>query len=101
MKHIIILKGGDSLTGEINTTSFTIETSYATLKFTIDKIVHIHFKNPPQFLNDEIVLKTTDKLKGDITTDNISITTESSGENIIIHRDKIHTIMFLDGSHAN
>jgi len=91
-KHIIILKGGDSLTGEIKTKQFTIKTSYATLHFTIDKLVHIHFKNPPQFLSDELVLTTTDRLKGDITTDNVSITLETSGENVKINKDKIHTI---------
>ena len=98
MKHIIILKGGDSLTGEITTKNFTIKTSYATLSFTIDKIAHIHFKNLPQFPNDEMVLRTTDKLKGEITNINVSITLESSGQTAVIDKNKIHTIMFLGGN---
>ncbi len=94
-KHIIILKDGESLTGEIMNKSFVIRTSYAELNFTIDKIANIHFKNPPQYLNDEMVLITVDKLKGDIITDPVNIILEASGESIKIEKDKIHTIIFL------
>lgn len=96
LKNIIILRDGSSLTGEVKDKKITIKTSFGLLSFDKGEIVHIHFKNPPQFLNDELLLKTSDKLKGEITNKLISFKLESSKENLKLEKDKIHTIMFLD-----
>lgn len=96
LTHVIIMKNGDSLNGEVQNPEISIKTSYADLSFSIDKIVHIHFKNSPEFPNDEMMLKTTDLLKGEITTNEIIIKIEASGQIIKVGKDKIHTIIFLD-----
>lgn len=96
IKHIIILRDGASLTGKVMDKKISIKTTFGVLDFDIRKIVHIHFKNPPQFLSDEMLLKTTDKLKGEITDSSISFKLEASKETLKIEKDKIHTIIFLD-----
>lgn len=64
MTHIIILRNGETLTGQVTTREFSIKTSYAELTFKKSEIVHIHFENPPQFTQDEMLLLASDVLSG-------------------------------------
>ena len=93
---IVILRDGAALSGKVITESFSINTSYATLDFPRKHIIHIHFKNPPQFNRDEVYLNTMDKIKGELTLDSISFRISSTGQKINIKTNKIHTIMFLE-----
>ena len=96
MKHIIILKNADTLSGQVTEKEFVIKTGYAELTFNVNQIVHIHFKIPPQSLQDEMLLMTGDTLKGIVSPDFISLKPESSIKVIEIEKEDIHTIMFLD-----
>jgi hypothetical protein len=96
MKHIVILKNADTLSGQVVEKEFVIKTGYAELTFDVNQIVHIHFKIPPQSLQDEMLLRTGDTLKGIISPDVISLKLESSSHMIEIEKEDIHTIMFLD-----
>ncbi len=96
MKHIIILKNGETLSGQVTNREFSIKTSYAELKFKRNEIVHIHFENIPQFTQDEMLLLASDVLMGVVSPATITIKLESSGQTVKLGKDKIHTIMFLD-----
>jgi len=96
MTHIIILRNGETLTGQVTTREFAIKTSYAELTFKKHEIVRIHFENPPQFTQDELLLLTSDVLKGIVSPATITIKLETSGQTIKLSKDKIHTVMFLD-----
>lgn len=93
---VVILRDGGALSGEVLTKSFTIKTSYADLIIERDKIVHIHFKNLPQFPSDEVYLTSADKIKGNLSSNEVSFKIGATAQIINIETDKIHTIMFLD-----
>lgn len=96
MTHIIILRNGETLTGQVTTREFSIKTSYAELTFKKSEIVHIHFENPPQFTQDEMLLLASDVLKGVVSPATVTIKLGSSGQTVKLSKDKIHTVMFLD-----
>jgi len=86
----------ETLTGQVTTRDFSIKTSYAEMKFKRSEIVHIHFENPPQFTQDEMLLLASDVLKGVVSPATVTIRLETSGQTVKLSKDKIHTIMFLD-----
>lgn len=92
---VMILKNGESLSGEVLKETFTIQTSYANLTIENDKISHIHFENPPQFPTDEVYLNTMDRIKGKLSQSDVSFKIGATGQIVDIEDDKIHTIMFL------
>ena len=96
MKHIVILRNADTLSGQVIEKEFIMKTGYAELTFNVNQIVHIHFKIPPQSLQDEMLLLTGDTLKGVVSPDVIGLKLESSSQVIEIEKEDIHTIMFLD-----
>jgi hypothetical protein len=53
-----------SLLGQVIEKEYSLKTSYAELKFSRSQIVHIHFENPPQLPQDEMLLLTGDTPKG-------------------------------------
>jgi|WetSurMetagenome_2_1015567.scaffolds.fasta_scaffold1033243_1 hypothetical protein len=96
MKHIVILRNSDILTGQIIEKELSIKTSYAELIFNTDQVVHVHFKVLPQTLQDEMLLLTGDTLKGIVAPETFGLKLESSDQIIEIEKEDIHTIMFLD-----
>jgi hypothetical protein len=98
MKHIVVLKNTDVLLGQVIEKEFSIKTSYAELKFSRNQVVHIHFKNPPQLLQDEMLLLTGDTLRGIVSPRTISLKLESNGQVIKFNKKDLHTIMFLDST---
>jgi hypothetical protein len=99
VKHVVVLKNTDVLLGQVIEKEYSIKTSYANLKFSRNQIVHIHFENPPQLPQDEMLLLTGDTLKGIIVSPRtISLKLESNGQVIKFNKKDLHTIMFLDST---
>lgn len=92
---VIILKNGESLSGEVMKETFTIQTSYANLTIEKDKISHIHYENLPQFPSDEVYLNTMDRIKGKLSQSPVSFKIGATGQIVELEDYKIHTIMFL------
>ncbi len=92
VKDMIIGRKGDSLTGKVLNREFSIKSVFGAVKIKTGDITWIHFKNPPRFKEDEIWLKTGDRLSGQIKQNHIEFKSET-GQTLKISRNSIHTVI--------
>jgi len=98
-KDLMILRDGQALSGKVLKNEFKVKTSFGDVSVNKDDIVHIHLMHqdgtgfPP---TDEIKTRGGDDIKGHLVkTMTISFVLAANNQTERIHRDKIHTIMFL------
>ena len=98
-KDQIILRDGQAASGKVIENEFTIKTSFGTITVKKNKIIHIHFMKPDGSgfpPSDQIKTIENDDLNGKIIKPKtISFVLATNGQTVKIHRDKIHTLMFL------
>jgi hypothetical protein len=92
LHDIVIGRRGDSLTGRVLDREFPVTSVFGPIKVKTRDIALIHFKNPPQFQQDEICLKNGDKLSGTIKKQSVHFK-PTQGPALNIPRDSIHTLM--------
>lgn len=90
----IQMKNGDKVSGLIQNDALTIKTSYASLKFSPDKLTSVEFEGAGANL-DKVVLRVGDKLSGVLETPKITIKLTAGGD-AEIDKDKIKLIRFRD-----
>jgi hypothetical protein len=88
----IILKNGDTLSGQILTAVFTLTTFYGTLNFEADKIQQINIQGDGEEV-DFVMLKTGDRLSGTIEESLIRIKIDS-GKEVVVSKEKIKDVLF-------
>ena len=88
----ILLKNGDTISGQVKTEAFRLRTSYGDLKFHTPQIAHIDFEGGGQNM-DVIVLKIGDKLSGVIEAPIITLLMRS-GTEVNLDKGKIKRITF-------
>jgi hypothetical protein len=95
VNDIVILKNGDSVSGEVQNKVFTINTpTLGKLKIPTKNIHHIHFKGS-QFAADVIEMGPVDMFQGQIEGKTVSLKMKATGETSSLDMTTIHTIMFL------
>ncbi len=92
MKDFIIGRHGDFISGKVLDKTFKIATVFGNVKIPAGKVLWVHFKNPPQFEQDEIWLKNGDKLSGKIKLTHVNFKLETGGR-VKIPKAAIHTII--------
>ncbi len=91
MTDYIFGRRGDFIAGKVLDKTFEITAVFGNVKIEARKITWIHFKNPPQFLHDEIWLKNGDQLTGKIKLSHVNFKLEADGT-LKIPKARIHTI---------
>lgn len=91
-KDRVVLKNGDTVSGEIVTGTFTVQTSYATLEFAAKDIAVIELEGGGQNV-DGIVLRNNDRLSGVIRPESVTIKLDT-GQTTEISMDKVKEIHF-------
>jgi hypothetical protein len=86
------LKNGDTLSGRVLTSSFTLKTSYATLSFKVEEISQITIEGGGSNV-DVVVLRIGDRLSGMLQEKIVRIKLPS-GAQLNVERDKIKEISF-------
>lgn len=94
----IVLKDGTSINGEVLTKEFVLKTKFGKLKFKKSDILTVHYKNPPQFLSDEVRLSAGTRLEGDLQPAVLDIRIEDLDQVVQIDKKDIHTLVFFTGS---
>lgn len=97
----IVLKDGTSINGEILTKEFVLKTKFGQLKFKKSDILTAHYKNPPQFLSDEVQISAGTRLEGDLLPAVLDIRIEDLDQVVQINKSDIHTLVFFTGSRRN
>ena len=93
MADRLMLKNGDTVTGEIKTDEFVIGTSYGSMTFSTTDIRSIVLEGSGQNI-DTLVLRNGDKLSGVVNPTIIEIEL-ASGELVEIDKDKIQEVLIL------
>jgi hypothetical protein len=75
----IILKNGDSLSGQLQTKVFTLKTSYGTFNFEASRIAYIDFDTKGKSV-DVVMLKIGDRLSGAVDVKSVKFLLRSGGE---------------------
>lgn len=89
---IVLLKNGDTISGEIKNSILKLRTSYGLLNFKIPQISYIEFEGGGQNI-DVIVLRIGDKLSGVVEEQMINVVM-SSGTELSLDKEKIKRISF-------
>ena len=95
---LVMFKDGTSINGLVNVKQFTIKTKYGTLKLKKKDIFTIHYKNPPQFLVDEMQLGAGTRLEGEILPSIIPIRPEGFNQTLNVSKNDIGTLVFYTGA---
>lgn len=95
-RDLIVGRRGDSLLGEVLERSFSIRTAFGHIRVETKKIAWVHLKDAPVLIEDEIWLKTGDRLTGDVEPRTIRFRTVA-GEMLAVPRDAIHSIVIGAG----
>ena len=89
----VLLKNGDTVSGQVLTKAFKMRTSYATLSFETPQIGYIDFEGKGQ--NAAVMgLRIGDTLSGILEAETIKLLMRSGAE-LSLHRDTIRTINFI------
>jgi len=88
----VVLKNGDTISGQIKNGAFTLRTFYGIIKFDTERIQNINFEVGGQNI-DVVILRIGDKLSGVIQENNVVILTRSGAE-IALEKDKVKDINF-------
>ena len=92
ISDMIIGRQGESIKGRVLDKSFDISSVFGDIAVKTGSITWIHFMNPPNFEQDEIRLKNSDRLTGKIRQDVVQFRLED-GTRKEIPRDAIHTVI--------
>jgi hypothetical protein len=98
-RDLIVGRRGDSLLGEVQERAFTIRAAFGPIRVETRRITWIHLKDAPDLAQDEIWLKTGDRLTGAVEPRTIRFRTVG-GETMKVPRDAIHSIVIGAGFNA-
>ena len=100
MRHdLIVGRRGDSLHGEVQEKSFSIRAAFGRMRVETKRITWVHLKDEPDVAQDEIWLKTGDRLSGAVEQRSIRFKT-MAGEVMNVPRAAIHSILIGAGFSA-
>jgi len=98
-KDLLILRDGSSIPGKVLKNDFRIKTSYADIKVKKELMVHLYFSRPDGSgfpTADEIKTNTGDEIRGTLVqTQTISFVRAADNQTERVHRDDIHSLLFL------
>lgn len=89
----ILLKNGDTISGQIMTKAFKLRTSYSTLKFRTPQIGYLDFEGAGKS-KDVMGLRTGDKLSGVLEVGSINLLMRSGAE-VYLNKEMIRKITFV------
>jgi hypothetical protein len=95
-RDLIVGRRGDSLLGEVQEKGFTIRAELGRVRVETRRITWVHFKDPPDLGQDEIWLRTGDRLSGTIALKAVRFKTDQ-GEVMSVPRSAIHSIVIGGG----
>ena len=98
-RDLIVGRRGESLLGEVQEQHFTIRTAFGGIRVETKRITWIHLKDPPDVAQDEIWLKTGDRLTGPVQPVTVRFRTVA-GEALDVPRAAIHSILIGAGLSA-
>ena len=93
---LIVGRRGDSLLGEVLEKVFSIRSAFGHIRVATKRITWVHLKDAPDLAQDEIWLKTGDRLTGAVEPRAIRFRT-AAGERLTVPRDAIHSIVIGAG----
>ncbi len=89
----ILLKNGDTISGQIMTKAFKLRTAYSTLKFRTPQIGYLDFEGAGKTM-DVMGLRTGDKLSGVLEVGSINLLMRSGAE-VYLNKEMIRKITFV------
>jgi hypothetical protein len=95
-RDLIVGRRGDSLLGEVLERVFAIRTVFGHIRVETKRITWVHLKDAPDLEQDEIWLKTGDRLTGAVEPRTVRFRTVA-GEMMKVPRDAIHSIVIGAG----
>ena len=99
-RDLIVGRRGDSLLGEVQDRSFSIRAAFGHVEVETQRITWVHLKDAPDLAQDEIWLKTGDRLSGSVELESVRFRTES-GQMLDVPRAAIHSILIGAGFSAS
>jgi hypothetical protein len=99
--HVMVLRNGESLTGEILNKQFTVTTGYGSVKVAASNIIHIIFAGGSAWATNEVLLVGQSKLRGDLAPPTLRFRIQGTSETLEIAQDKVHIAIFLSTIYGN
>jgi len=98
-RDLIVGRQGDSILGQVLDRAFTIRSAFGRIKVETKRITWVHLKDSPDLAQDEIWLKTGDRLSGAVELQSLRFKTDG-GETLAVPRASIHSILIGAGFSA-
>ncbi len=95
-QDLIVGRRGDSLHGEVQEKSFSIQASFGRMRVETKRITWVHLKDAPDLMQDEIWLKSGDHLTGLVELKSLRFRT-AAGDLLKVPRAAIHSILIGAG----
>jgi len=101
-KDLLILRDGSSTAGKVLKNDFKIKTAFGDVHVKKELLVHVYFSRPDGEgfpATDEIKTNTGDEIKGKLVqTQTISFVRAEDNQTERVHRDDIHSLLYLDSA---
>lgn len=98
-RDLIVGRRGDSLLGKVLDPAFTIRAAFGRIRAETKRITWVHLKDSPDLAQDEIWLKTGDRLSGTVENKTVRFRSDG-GETMEVPREAIHSILIGAGFSA-
>ena len=95
-RDLIVGRRGDSLLGEVLEKGFTIRADLGKVRVETRRITWVHLKDAPDLGQDEIWLRTGDRLSGTVAMKAVRFKTDQ-GDVMSVPRSAIHSILIGAG----
>ena len=95
--HVLVLMDGQSFTGKCSTKSFTVKGPDGTFTVPAEKISSITFERGNPSGVDELLLKSTSRIRGNVLPDPVPFKLDDTGELMSFPQSRLHTLVMLFG----
>lgn len=98
-RDLIVGRRGDSILGRVLDRAFSIRAALGRIRVETRRITWVHLEDTPDLAQDEIWLKTGDRLSGTVELKTVRFRTDG-GEVLDVPRAAIHSILIGAGFSA-
>ncbi len=95
MANVLVLLDGQALTGKAMHKTYKVATDFGSVTVPADKISFIHFERGNPSGVDEVVLRSTTALRGEVSPDPIKFKLDDTGETVEVPQKKAHTLIMF------
>lgn len=95
MPHVLVLLDGQTFTGRALPKTYTVTNDDSVFKVAATKISSIVFAGANPSRMDEVMMKSTSKLRGEVSPDPLPFKPDDTEETVQFPHKKLHTLLMF------